>query len=79
MVTREEYQEMLKDPKRHFSRPDDVLKARSLDEQQKLEVLKAWQVDATELQVATQENMGGGEQDLLDEVVNALGRLRSPD
>lgn len=79
MVSQAQYQEMLKDPKQHFSRPEDVLGTGSLDKQQKLEILKAWQMDATELQVATEENMGGGEQDLLDEVMAALGRLRSPD
>ena len=79
MTSQAQYQEMLKDPKQHFSRPEDVLGAGSLNKQQKLEILKAWQMDATELQVATEENMGGGEQDLLDEVMAALGRLRSPD
>lgn len=79
MVTHEQYEEMLKDPKQHFRHPDDVLNAQSLNNYQKLEILKAWQMDATELQVATEENMGGGEQDLLDEVMAALARLRTPD
>lgn len=79
VVSQEQYREMLKDPKQHFGLPDEVLKARSLSEQQKMEILKAWQLDAEELQVATEENMGGGEPDLLDEVVEALGRLRTPD
>lgn len=79
MVNHKQYEEMLKDPKQHFSRPDEVLKTQSLSGQQKLEVLKAWQLDAEELQVATEENMGGGEPDLLDEVIAALGRLRTPD
>lgn len=79
MVSHKQYEEMLKDPKQHFNRPDEVLKAQSLSGQQKLAVLKAWQLDAEELQVATEENMGGGEPDLLDEVIAALGRLRTPD
>lgn len=79
MVTTEQYEEMLKDPKQHFHRPEEVLKAKSLNGQQKLEILKAWQLDAEELQVAVEENMGGGEQDLMDEVMAALGRLRAPD
>lgn len=79
MVNQEQYREMLKDPVQHFGRPDEVLKSRSLSERQKMEILEAWQQDAEELQVATEENMGGGEPDLLDEVVAALGRLRTPD
>jgi hypothetical protein len=79
VVTDKQYEEMLKDPKQHFTKPDDVLSAQSLNNQQKLGILKAWQMDATELQVATEENMGGGEPDQLDEVMAALGRLRSPD
>lgn len=75
----QQYEEMLKDPKRYFKRPENVLDAVSLSKPQKMEILKAWQMDATELQVATEENMGGGEQDMLDEVISALGRLRSPD
>lgn len=79
MVNQEQYREMLKDPEQHFGRPDEVLKSRSLNEQQKMEILEAWRQDAQELQVATEENMGGGEPDLLDEVVAALARLRIPD
>lgn len=78
MVNQEQYREMLKDPKQHFGHPDAVLKSRSLSERQKMEILEAWKLDARELQVATEENMDGGEPNLLDEVVAALGQLRAP-
>jgi len=37
--------------------------------------LRHWEYDARELQVADEENMGGGPADKLDEVSNALHDL----
>ena len=69
-------------PTRFYKRPSEVVQDRRLSREQKLAVLEAWELEARELSVATEENMGGGEPDLLAEVVKAriaLGDEVDPD
>jgi len=58
-------------PTRYYRRPGEVVRDRRLSRQQKLAILEAWELEARELAVASEENMGGGEPSLLDEVVQA--------
>ncbi len=63
------------DPTSIFACPSDVCDEQSLTRDQKIKILRRWEYDARELQVAEEENMGGGPQDDLDEVLLALHRL----
>lgn len=72
------------DPAGAFDSPQAVLNAPGFSREQRLEILRRWEYDARELQVAEAENMGGGEPARLDEVHRALhaldaeGETRSP-
>ncbi len=50
----------------------DVVESSSLTADQKLEVLKRWELEARDLQVAAEENMTGGEFSGLIEVRKAI-------
>jgi len=63
------------DPTSVFAKPEDVLKAGDLSREQKIEVLRRWEYDARELEVAADENMTGNNSDLLDKVLQALEKL----
>ena len=58
-----------------FDKPSDVLDAEDLTREQMIEILRRWEYDARELQVATEENMPGNNSHLLDDVLAALNRL----
>ncbi|MDP2620200.1 MAG: hypothetical protein Q8P46_08485 [Hyphomicrobiales bacterium] len=64
-----------KDPSRVFEHPADVLRAESLSMNEKRDILRVWEEDARELQVAAEENMGGGEPDRLQDVLEARAAL----
>jgi hypothetical protein len=65
----------LRDPSATFSAPEDVLRAPELTREQKIRVLKLWEHDAAEAEVATEEGMPGGEQGLLSRILLALQQL----
>lgn len=68
-------------PTRYFKRPKQVLDDRRLTREQKLAILNAWELEARGLAVASEECMGGGEQSLLQNVVDArlaLGEETEP-
>ncbi|KAB2918464.1 MAG: hypothetical protein F9K29_07800 [Hyphomicrobiaceae bacterium] len=74
--------EAVANPKRFYDRPGQVLLDRRLKRQEKLAILEAWELEARSLAVATEENMSGGEPDMLSEVVQAriaLGKDTPPD
>jgi hypothetical protein len=62
----------LLDPSSSFRRPEDVVGDSRLRRQQKIEILCRWAYDATELAVAEEEGMGGGESSNLQAVLDAL-------
>jgi hypothetical protein len=70
-----DFKDILADPTGHFDRPSDVVEAPSLSREQKIEILNRWEADSRELMVATDEGMGGGEQNRLGEVHAALKQL----
>jgi hypothetical protein len=72
----------LLDPTSVFKAPEDVLKARDITREQKIEILRRWEYDARELQVADDESMTGGNNNLLQRVLeslSALGYVSDPD
>ncbi len=68
----------LLDPASVFETPADVCDEPSMSIEDKVRVLRRWEYDARELQVADEENMAGDRTDLLDQVLGALARLRQP-
>ena len=65
----------LLDPSSVFSHPREVLEKRGLSRQEKIEVLRRWEYDERDLEVAAEENMAGGPPSLLADILEALHRL----
>lgn len=60
-----------------FSSPADVSNETALTWEQKIKLLRRWEYDARELEVAEEENMGGGPPDILDEILAELNQLQA--
>ena len=68
--------EALVDPAAVFGAPEDVLSHDHLAREQKVEILRRWEYDAHELEVAEEEGMGSEPpSDLLDRILRALHAL----
>ena len=57
MYTAKDYDKALLTPESIFSTPMEVVKTRSLTPEQKMAVLKRWEAQATQLEVADNESM----------------------
>jgi hypothetical protein len=69
-------------PTRYYRMPREVVQDRRLTREEKLAILDAWEVEARELAVASDESMTGGEPSLLQDVLDArldLGEESMPD
>jgi hypothetical protein len=75
MYTAKDYDRALLSPSSVFERPMDAVATDSLTCEQKLEVLKRWEAEAHLLEVATEENMSGGEPSLLPDIRAAIDLL----
>lgn len=69
------YERARTSPSRYFDRPQEVVDHPDLLLTQKIDILRSWYRDATELAVAEEEGMGGGENENLDEVRACLRHL----
>ena len=65
----------LLNPSSVFRTPEEVVEAKDLSRDQKIEILRRWEYDARQLQVAEEENMVGPLVNMLDRIINALRRL----
>ncbi len=63
------------DPAAVFPSPEAVVEHPCLTREQKTDILKRWKHDAYELEVAEDENMGGGEPSMLEQVLESLAVL----
>ena len=70
-------EQALRDPRSVFEHPKEVLKEASLSNDQKIQVLRQWEYDARELEVAAEENMAGDAPSQLDVVLAALAELQA--
>jgi hypothetical protein len=61
MFTAKDYDQALLTPQKIFDLPMEVVETDSMTTNQKLKVLKRWEADANDLEVAANENMTGGE------------------
>jgi hypothetical protein len=62
------------DPSRAFSSPRDVVES-ELPREEKIRILRSWELDARRLLESAEENMTGGEKDRLPEIQRALREL----
>jgi ABC-type iron transport system FetAB ATPase subunit len=62
------------DPTRAFKTPQEVVRSK-LPREEKIKILKSWELDARRLLESAEENMAGGEKDRLPEVLRALRDL----
>ncbi|GGO10454.1 hypothetical protein GCM10007972_13290 [Iodidimonas muriae] len=62
-------------PSSVFANPEEVVELTDLTTDQKIEILRRWEYDASELAVAEEEGMAGGEPSLLARVLKALDSL----
>lgn len=64
------------DPALVFSKPHDVVGDDSIPKSKKIEILRRWEYDAREIQVADEEGLGNPSSGkLLDDVIEALHEL----
>lgn len=72
----------LVDARAVFKRPEDVVTARDLTREQKIEILRRWEYDARAIQVAEEEGMTAPpsvpQSAHLDLILNALRTLGAP-
>jgi len=78
------FSEVLGDVSRAFDRPRDILGSQDLSTEQKIKLLREWEFDLRELQVASEENMtadtsSGTIAELLRECRLMLARLGAAD
>ena len=75
MYSAKEYDQALLTPESVFTDPMDVVETDSLTPEQKMTVLKRWEANAKDLEVASSESMTGGARSRLAEVGTAIVEL----
>ena len=70
-----DFEKALLDPGGFFKTPGDVVQKPDLSRDQKIQILRRWEYDARELQVADEESMTGPQTTSLDAVLAALRSL----
>jgi hypothetical protein len=68
----------LTDPASVFKTPEEVLANDELTREQKIEILRRWEYDARELQVAEDEGLEGPQPVTLSAVLEALRAIGAP-
>ena len=70
-----EFEKARLDPGSVFTSPEELCDYPGLTREQKIEILRRWAYDASELAVAEEEGMVGGEPSLVARVLSALNSL----
>lgn len=73
------FEEAVRDPGSVFSTPEEVFDSPDLTQVEKIQVLRSWEYDAAELEVAQEEGMRGEENGLVQRILLALARLTGGD
>jgi hypothetical protein len=68
-------EQALLDPGSVFDSPEELLVAEGLSREQRIAILRRWEYDASEVSVAVEEGMPGGNADLVHRILLALGKL----
>jgi hypothetical protein len=66
---------VMADPTAFFAQPQDVLKDERFSREIKLKILRQWERDAHNLEVADNEGMSGGEDSMHGRVLHAIRSL----
>lgn len=77
-MSAEQVELALEAPASVFAEPGDVLLHDELTREQKIEILRRWQYDAVEIDVAVEEGMPGEDDAFLRRIMVALGTLTGP-
>ena len=75
MDERIDYDKALLDPASVFATPEEVLDRADLTREQKIEILRRWEYDASEIAVAEEEGMVADQPLILSRVLLALEQL----
>ena len=75
MYTAKDYDRALIAPEQVFKSPMDIVTTESMTPAQKLKILKHWEANALDLQVATEESMTGPGNSRLGEIRKAVNML----
>jgi hypothetical protein len=72
--------EALNNPATVFERPEEIVQNNELSREQKIEILRRWEYDARELQVADEESMTAPQAEpvTLQTILEALRALGAP-
>ena len=73
-----DFEKALVDPGLVFKTPKEVLASNELSREQKIGILRHWEYDARELQVAEDEGMEGPQPVTLAAVLDALRAIGAP-
>jgi len=68
-------EQALGDPGSVFADPEAVAESPELSLEEKVQVLRSWEYDAAELEVAEEEGMRGPQNGLLQRIILTLARL----
>lgn len=74
-LSEEEIAAALQDPSIVFACPNDVVVVHGVTSAQKVDILRRWEYDVREEEVAQEENMAGNLPVTLSHVLDALNRL----
>lgn len=75
MYTAKDYDRALIAPEQVFKAPMDIVTTEAMTPAQKLKILKHWEANALDLQVATEESMTGPGNSRLGEIRKAINML----
>jgi hypothetical protein len=75
MAEKLDYNEALRDPAAHFADPAALVDTQELTAEQKIALLRQWEYDESEMAVATEEGMPGGDNSVLQAITAALAVL----
>jgi len=70
-----DFRKALNDPQSVFPSPGDLVRCEALTKEQKIEVLRRWEYDASEDEVAVEEGMRDDRPSKLREILLALDEL----
>jgi hypothetical protein len=77
-ISQAEIETAMAAPASVFATPEEVLEHDELTREQRIEILRRWQYDAVEIDVAVDEGMPGDDDPLLRRIMLALGKLTGP-
>jgi len=75
MDRKADYRSALLNPESIFQTPNELLKHKAFSKEQKIEILRRWEYDASEIEVAVEEGMPNDTPSKLRDILLALDEL----